>query len=903
MRNLLSCIGLCLVFLGWGDYSLASEPIRAIFVDNLWPGDGPPIRNAVVIIQAGKVLKVGPAATTEVPTSAVRETFPGCSLIPGLVAVDTSLATGNNEEIQNVTPDQMAIDAFDFYKDYQDWIASGITTAYVSPGRRRLLAGQGAVVKLAGAEPASRTLASKQGMQVVLSAEALQPGTVYEPPVGAVSIERPVEPTRPQLGNSSLELINGFRLLLESCQSAESGVDSRLAALAESLKSKTTFRIRAQSKSEVQAALQLATKFQFNWMLVQPSTINPLLQNDSWSKEQLQGIVLRPEFRPGEIRDTSISESDDERISSWMIAKKLVDMGLGNKIAVQPANDSDYRDLLFLAKLYLRGGLSVEQVLKMLTANPAEMMGLRGKVGTICKGADADFVILSGEPLRDGSEILATYVNGKEAFKNVSPQSEVLFTAGKIYSSGGIVDNGMVAVANGKIIGVGSDVTTSPNAVRRNYPNAVIVPGFIDSGSQLGIGAPLTSPVGLDTKLGTLLARDDEAIRAARKGGLTTALLSSSQLPSPVVAFKLGDQPRVIKDPVAIRMEVRGTVGTAEANLKRMLGSAKQYADTWTKYEADYKEYEAKKKAYDEAKKKYDEAVKAAEAKKAEEEKKAEEAKKGTDANASGGKPTGESTGTTNPTPPSGNTPSGGDGTTPSSGQPSPSGPVTQTGQTSETKASTAAATTATPGTEPAKTTEAELKAPEEPKEPTKPRFEAGLEPYRDLFNKKIVAMVDIRDELLLDVAVRVIQDEFGIKMVVVGGEVAAKQPQILAKHKVPVVIGPALSKETRGEVSHFPIELSANTIPFLFQSSATSDSAGLPTAISYSVYKGLGRNDALSALSNRAADVFQLDSTGKIEVGKDADMVILSGLPFDLATEVLAVVIDGRVVYEKELP
>jgi imidazolonepropionase-like amidohydrolase len=45
---------------------------------------------------------------------------------------------------------------------------------------------------------------------------------------------------------------------------------------------------------------------------------------------------------------------------------------------------------------------------------------------------------------------------------------------------------------------------------------------------------------------------------------------------------------------------------------------------------------------------------------------------------------------------------------------------------------------------------------------------------------------------------------------------------------------------------------------------------------------------------------MFKLDSIGSIAVGKDADAVVLSGDPLDLATEVLAVVIDGVLVYEK---
>ncbi len=146
--------------------------------------------------------------------------------------------------------------------------------------------------------------------------------------------------------------------------------------------------------------------------------------------------------------------------------------------------------------------------------------------------------------------------------------------------------------------------------------------GFVDVGSQLGLGAPLTSQVGLETKLGDVLAIDDESIQTARKGGLTTAFLSSTQLPSPVVAFKLSDKPRVVKDPVAIRFALSGTVSSAESSIKRTLSRPSNTSKAGRSTTPNFAEYERKKKEYEEAKKKYDEALKAAEAKKAEEAKK-----------------------------------------------------------------------------------------------------------------------------------------------------------------------------------------------------------------------------------------------------------------------------------------
>lgn len=844
--------------------------IDAYFVDTLWPGDGPPIKNAVIVVENGTIQNAGSVADIAIPAGAKRHNLSGCSVMPGIVAMESSIGIGSTEDERNVTPEYRAIDAFDFYRDVNAYVASGITSVHVSPTNRRFMPGQAAMVKLGTGLADARLLSESSGIKVVLAKSALNPPTVYEPPVGAVSIDRPLEPTRPQLGASYLELVTGLAALLESSQSDASDTDDRLSTLASALKRKSVFRFTAESQSEIEAAIGLASRFELNWMLFFPTSIVPFENDSLWKSTEFAGIVLRPDASPGSV--TNVVTDDDPESSfspSWKNAAKLISLGLESKLAIQPGSDGDLREVMFLAKSFLRGGISVEQVVKMLTANPAAMSGQANKIGVIKAGADADFIVLTGEPLRDGTEIVATYINGKKEFQSEGKSSGSLFSAAQIYTPGGVVTDGMLAVANGKLIGVGQDVSIPTNAIRRHFAGGVIVPGMIDVGSQLGLGAPLTAQIGLETKLGNVLATDDEAIQTARKGGLTTAFLSSSQLPSPVVAFKLTDTPRVLKDPVAIRFALTGTVSGAEASIKRTLAAAKQYVDSWKKYEAEYAEYETKKKEYEEAKKKYEEAVKAAEAKKEEEAKKAE-----------------------------GATPAG----TPPATEAKPAdAPKTDgaAGAKTETKPDAASGTSQTP---PANTaTSGELKAPEAPKEPQKPREVANLEPYRALFAKQIVAMVEVKDDVLFDVAVRVFQDEYQLNLVIVGGDVAVKMADTDKKRSIPVVVGPTLTKTVRDETIHIPVELSLQSIPLLFQSGAAARAGGLADAISYSVYKGLGRQVALDGLSKKPSEIFQLNSVGALQVGRDADFVVLSGSPLDLASEVLAVVIDGQIVYEKD--
>jgi imidazolonepropionase-like amidohydrolase len=62
----------------------------------------------------------------------------------------------------------------------------------------------------------------------------------------------------------------------------------------------------------------------------------------------------------------------------------------------------------------------------------------------------------------------------------------------------------------------------------------------------------------------------------------------------------------------------------------------------------------------------------------------------------------------------------------------------------------------------------------------------------------------------------------------------------------------------------------------------------------------GLGREAALEALTLGAARLLGIDDrVGSLAPGKDADLVLFDGDPFETTSHVCGVVIDGRVVSE----
>jgi imidazolonepropionase-like amidohydrolase len=195
-----------------------------------------------------------------------------------------------------------------------------------------------------------------------------------------------------------------------------------------------------------------------------------------------------------------------------------------------------------------------------------------------------------------------------------------------------------------------------------------------------------------------------------------------------------------------------------------------------------------------------------------------------------------------------------------------------------------------------------EEKKPEEPKAPEKPQAVEALEPYRAMFAGRIQALVEAKREDAIRLAVTICRDEFDLRTVLVGADDAFRLADLLAAKKVSVAAGPELVRLVDRADVDLPQTLAARGVPFGFQSQSISGAGQLPLAVSYAVRHGLGADDALRGLTAGPAKLLGLDgAVGSLAAGKDADLVVLSGPPFELSTRVLAVMIDGEWVYQEK--
>jgi imidazolonepropionase-like amidohydrolase len=139
------------------------------------------------------------------------------------------------------------------------------------------------------------------------------------------------------------------------------------------------------------------------------------------------------------------------------------------------------------------------------------------------------------------------------------------------------------------------------------------------------------------------------------------------------------------------------------------------------------------------------------------------------------------------------------------------------------------------------------------------------------------------------------------VPYVLQGVEDLLDDPKVLAGKKPPVLVGPVTVTEDKGELKNAPAALAGMDLPIVFGSGECAGARHLPLHAAYAVRYGLSPADALMGLTSWTAAAFQLgDRVGSLQKGKDADLVVFSGNPFEPQSRVLLVVCNGRVVVDQ---
>ncbi len=397
--------------------AMAQEPPRAYTGAHIIPIAGPEIDNGVLVARNGKIVAVGPAATTPAPAGAVRVDAKGKAIMPGLV--DSHSHIGSVEGADGsapIQPDVRVLDALNVRDArIEKARAGGITTVNAMPGSGHAMSGQTLYIKL------------RQGRVVDDLSIRLPDGRIAGGMKMANGTNSRKPPPFPGTRAKSAALVREqyvkaqeYRDKIRRANGDASKMpprDLNMEGLVEVLDGKRVVQEHTHRNDDILTALRLANEFHYKIVLHHVSDAWMVADQIAAAHVPVSPIVIDSPGGKLEAKDTTFS-------NAAALEKAGVVVGFHTD---DPITDS--RLLIRSAGLAVRAGMSREKALYGLTMANARILELQDRVGTLEAGKDADFILLSGDPLSVYTHVMETWIEGKKVFDRSDPK-DFLYAVG-----------------------------------------------------------------------------------------------------------------------------------------------------------------------------------------------------------------------------------------------------------------------------------------------------------------------------------------------------------------------------------------------------------------------------------------------------------------------------------------
>jgi len=372
-----------------------------------------PIDNGTVLLDEGKIVAVG-GPDVGVPAGAETVDATGKWVLPGFIDAHAHVGVveeaegwagrDGNESTRPVTASVRALDAINpADQGFRDAIGGGVLAVNVNPGSGNPIGGQTVAIKCWGRIVDQMVLREPSGMKSALGENPKRTyGDRRETPSTRLGTAAVIREAFVEAGNYLAKLAAA-----ESQPESERKPVARdlgLEALGRVLRREIPWRQHCHRADDIATAMRIAREFGYQ-LVIDHGTEAHLLAD--LIAEQDIPVIIGPLF-------TSRSKVE-------LRNRSLANPGRLDAAGITIAITTDHpvvpiHFLIHQASLAVKEGLDAVAALRAVTINPARILGVDDRIGSLEPGKDADLVIWSGDPLDVTSRAERAFQDGREIY-------------------------------------------------------------------------------------------------------------------------------------------------------------------------------------------------------------------------------------------------------------------------------------------------------------------------------------------------------------------------------------------------------------------------------------------------------------------------------------------------------
>jgi imidazolonepropionase-like amidohydrolase len=376
------------------------------------PVVGAKIPNGSVVIAGGKIQSVG--ANVQAPQGATVIDATGLFVYPGMIDSGTELGlteigsvpgSTDTREIGDFNPQDVALSAVNAHSELIPVTRVNGVTTVITSAAGALMSGSAALIDLWGwtTDEMAITPRVAQVMSYPSSGAGGRGGGFGARPQGDASetASRQVRAMRDFFADARAYADVKAKLATGGSAPNAPRVNQAMESLVPAIRGEMPIIFDVNTIDQIRGVLALADSFKLKVILRGP--------RDAWRLADTLAargipVIVGP--------TTQVPGTDDPYDAIYAQPGALVKAGV--KIAFQTSGASGVRDLPYNAALATGYGLDMDEAMKALTINPAQIFGVADRYGSLEPGKVANVIVTTGNPLDVRSNVKYLFIRGEQ---------------------------------------------------------------------------------------------------------------------------------------------------------------------------------------------------------------------------------------------------------------------------------------------------------------------------------------------------------------------------------------------------------------------------------------------------------------------------------------------------------